>query len=118
MDISANEVDGTSVVSISGSLDALTSAQMTSFMSEQITGGRRAIVADLSQVDFMSSAGLRAILITTKEVRRQGGDFRLAAAQSGVGKVLEMSGFTGIVKTFPTVESALASFNEGRQPEG
>lgn len=114
MDINANEIDGMTVVSVSGSLDALTSGQLTSFLSEQIAGGKRSIVGDLSQVDFMSSAGLRAILITLKEVRRQGGDFRLAAAQSNVEKILEMSGFTGIVKTFPTVKAAVESFDEVR----
>jgi anti-sigma B factor antagonist len=64
----------------------------------------------LSQVGYMSSAGLRALLAALKEARQQKGDFRLAAVQDNVRQVLEMSGFTGIFQVFATVEEAVASF--------
>ena len=104
------QIDQTTLVSIAGSVDALTAGEVASFLSAQINTGHRQIVADLSRVDFMSSAGLRAILATLKETRQQGGDLRLAAAQPGVEKVLKMSGFITILKFFPTVDEAVASF--------
>lgn len=69
------------------------------------------MVADLSQVDFISSAGLRAVMSATKDTRKQGGDFRLAAPRPGVAKVLRISGFISILKTFSTVAEATGSFN-------
>jgi anti-anti-sigma regulatory factor len=45
-----------------------------------------------------------------KDARQQGGDFRLAAVPPEVWKVLHLSGFTSIVKSFPDVESAVGSF--------
>ncbi len=110
MEITAKQIDQTAVVSVVGSIDALTAGEVADFLSAQINQGHKQIVADLSQVDFMSSAGLRSILVTLKESRQQGGDLRLAAAQPGVDKILKMSGFTSILKTFSTVDEAVASF--------
>ena len=110
MDISLKQIDQTTLVSVSGSVDALTAGEVASFLSAQIDSGHKHIVADLSQVDFMSSAGLRAILAALKQTRQQGGDLRLAAAQPGVEKVLNMSGFTSILKFYATVDEAVTSF--------
>ena len=110
MDISAKPIDQTTVVSIAGSIDALTADEVANFLSAQIGSGHKHIVGDLSRVEFMSSAGLRAILAALKDSRQQGGDLRLAAAQPGVEKVLKMSGFTSILKTYSSVDKALASF--------
>ena len=110
MEISVKQIEGTVIVSISGSVDALTANEVTGFLSDQINRGQKQLIADLSQVEFMSSAGLRAILSTIKDSRQEGGDFRLAAPQPGVEKILRMSGFTSILKTYPTLEEAVASF--------
>ena len=67
---------------------------------------------DLSQVEFMSSAGLRAILVSLKVCRREGGDLRLAAAQPGTEKVLKLTGFLTIIKSYPNVAEAQGSFND------
>lgn len=67
----------------------------------------------LGQVDFMSSAGLRAILLALKESRRQGGDLRLAAARPGVDYTLKISGLASILQSFPSVDQAVASFGPG-----
>jgi anti-sigma B factor antagonist len=111
MEIHVNEHTSATVVAISGSLDALTSADFSSFMSGQIERGQSQLIVDLSQVDYMSSAGLRAILAVLKEARQQGGDLRLAVAQPGVEKILKLSGFMSILKFYPTVDEALSSFS-------
>lgn len=111
MNISVKQIGQTAVVSVAGSVDGLTAGDVAAFLGTQIGGGSTHLVADLSQVSFMSSAGLRAILATLKDVRQHGGDLRLAAPQIGVEKVLKMSGFTSILKTFSTVDEAVASFN-------
>jgi anti-sigma B factor antagonist len=111
MEIHTNEDKPASIVAISGSLDALTSADFSGFMSGQIERGQSQWIVDLSQVDYMSSAGLRAILAVLKEARQRGGDLRLAVAQPGVEKILKLSGFMSILKVYPTVDEALSSFS-------
>ena len=52
-----------------------------------------------------------AIVTTARgRARSRGGDVRLAAVRDNVRKVLELSGFTSILKLFPDVDAAVASF--------
>lgn len=111
MDISVQQSDQMNIVSIAGSIDALTADQVTSRLTELISSVKKHLVLDLSKVEFMSSAGLRAILGALKETRRQGGDLYLAGAQAGVDRVLKMSGFSKILKTYDSVDEAVAQFN-------
>jgi len=98
------------VVSIDGSVDGTTAADLVAAVREQITGGSSRLVGDLASVDYTSSAGLRALLETVKAARQQGGDLRLAAVRPEVLRVLELSGFTSILQVFPDVDAAVASF--------
>lgn len=100
------------VIAIKGTIDALTAAQVIQAFNEHIHDGHPNVIADFANVEFMSSAGLRAILASVKEARAAGGDFRLAAPQAGIDKVLKMAGFHNIVKIFATVDEALASFEQ------
>ncbi len=98
------------VVTIVGDMDALTAEEVTQYLGTQIESGQKALVADLSRVDFMSSAGLRAILGVAKAARSLGGDFRLADPQPGVYRTLNLAGFSSFLQIFPTVNEAVASF--------
>jgi anti-sigma B factor antagonist len=110
MEIKVEQQDTVTIATPIGDIDALTAKEVSAFLGNQLGEGKDQLVADLSQVGYMSSAGLRALLATLKEARHRGGDFRLAAAQDNVRQVLEMSGFSGIFQIFSTVEEAVASF--------
>lgn len=98
------------IIAVNGSIDALTSPELVKVLNDHIHDGHTNIVVDFEKVEFMSSAGLRAILASVKEARTAGGDFRLAAPQPSIEKVLKMAGFHNIVKIYPTVSEAIASF--------
>lgn len=110
MQITASSTEDVKVISIAGSLDALTAGQASEHFAAQMKGGPPKLVLDLAQVDFMSSAGLRAILGGLKDARQLGGDLFLAAPQAGVEKTLTVSGFITILKVFRTVPEAVAAF--------
>ncbi|MEO7071915.1 MAG: STAS domain-containing protein [Rhodanobacter sp.] len=99
-----------SIVIISGSVDSLTAEAVLSELTAYVVAGHLQLVADLGAVDYTSSAGLRALLSTVKATRRGGGDLRLARASPNVFKVLELSGFTTIMKLYDEVDAAVASF--------
>jgi anti-anti-sigma factor len=105
----AHERDVT-VVAVSGSLDALTADALTAAMQAEVRAGRTRLVASFADLEYTSSAGLRVLLTTLKEARQQGGDLRVAAMRERVQRVLDLSGFSGILKCFPDVASAVASF--------
>jgi anti-sigma B factor antagonist len=110
MQISITEQAGVTVVTVAGSLDALTADTLTEALQAQVRAGRTRLVASLAALEYTSSAGLRVLLGTLKDARQRGGDLRLAGAQERVQRVLDLSGFTSILKCFPDVPSAVASF--------
>ena len=112
MQVTQEERGAVTVASISGSLDATTSPQLTEFFTRQLADGRFNLVVDLAGLEYTSSAGLRVLLNTTKQARQRGGDVRLAAPVPNVKKVFELSGFTSIMKFYPDVLSAVASYKK------
>jgi anti-sigma B factor antagonist len=98
------------IVNVMGSVDALTAAELSKVLSNQITDGHANLVVDLTAVEFMSSAGLRALLGAVKETRSSGGDLRIISTNPGIDKVLKMSGFNNIAKVFPSQAEAVSSF--------
>jgi len=110
MDIQAENHGRTTVVCVVGSVDGMTADSFTSALQSQIEQGNIELVADLSGVTYMSSAGLRALLATVKHARQCGGDFRLASVLPAVLRVLDMSGFTSILKLYGDVDTAVSSY--------
>jgi anti-anti-sigma factor len=110
MELSVKPAGNVVVVEIRGSVDGLTADKLLQTLTEQVQNGHVRLVADCAGLDYTSSAGLRALLGTVKQARQKGGDLRLAAVRAPVLKVLELSGFTSILKYFPDVKDATASF--------
>ena len=110
MNISKTQQGSVTIIQVSGSLDALTAPKLTEFLTSEIGAGNIKLVADLTGLEYSSSAGLRVILNATKESRQRSGDMRLASVQPNVQKILEMSGFTSILKFYPNVDDAVKSF--------
>lgn len=110
MDVTVEPRGAATVVRLVGSVDGITAGPLEARLLEQVQGGAVKLVGDLSGVAYTSSAGLRALLATLKATRSQGGDFRLAGVQPAVLKVLELSGFTSILKHYPDVDAAVLSF--------
>ncbi len=110
MDIKDKNIDGVTVITLTGSIDAMSAPKITEFIQNQIANGNIKLVVDMHGVDYTSSAGLRVLLGAIKETRTQGGDMRLAAVQPDVLKVLKLSGFINILKMFDDQDAAVASF--------
>jgi anti-sigma B factor antagonist len=111
LDVSTRHLGEFTVVTVGGSVDAVTTARLAETLEAELEAGRHDLVADLSGVDYMSSAGLRAVLATVKRARAEGGDLRLAAVQPAVFKVFELSGFTSIVRFFEGADDAAVSYS-------
>ena len=110
MQVTFTDAGGAVIAQITGSIDGLTSESLQTALLAELPKHNSRMVANFDGVDYTSSAGLRVILATVKEARRNGGDFRLAAVRPAVMRVLEMSGFAGIVKIFPDSDAAVTSF--------
>jgi anti-sigma B factor antagonist len=110
VEVTLDECGDTTVVRITGSVDGLSAEQLSSSIAAPIAAGRVRLVADFSRVNYTSSAGLRSLLGALNDSRRNGGDLRIAGLQPQVERVLALAGFTGIMKIFADVASAIASY--------
>lgn len=110
MQVTITQHDQVTVVAVAGSIDALTADALVTAMNDELLSGRTRLVAHFGAVEYTSSAGLRVLLTILKEARQRGGDLRLSDIRPNVRQVLEMSGFTSILKCFPDVDGAIASF--------
>jgi anti-sigma B factor antagonist len=110
--VERREERNVTVLTVTGSVDGATASTLVASFREEVGGGSIRLVGDFSRVDYTSSAGLRALLETVKETRQRGGDLRLAAVQPDVLRVLDLAGFTTILKLFADVEKAVASFSD------
>ena len=101
----------TTVVTVTGTVDAVTAPRLAEALQTEVGAGRHQLVADLSELTYISSAGLRAVLGTLKTARAAGGDLRLAAPQAGVRQVFVLAGFDSIVRIFDEVDDGATSFD-------
>ena len=111
MNTTVSHQQDVAIVTPVGSVDALTAPQVTETLAARLAEGEAKLVLDMSQIDFISSAGLRMLLGAVKEARSQGGDLRLTGAIPDVQKVLQMSGFSSILKSYDDLATAVASFS-------
>ncbi len=91
-----------------GRIDASNAASIESDLLHRLTESGPSLVLDLSGVNYVSSAGLRVILVAAKKVRADGGKAIIAGAQPAVTEVLKMSGFDRIIPLEDSVEAAIA----------
>ena len=110
MNTEVQHENNSTVIKVTGSVDALTASDLSKVLMNQITDGHANLVVDLIGVEFMSSAGLRTLLGAVKEARSNGGDLRITSTNPGIDKVLKMSGFHNIAKVFPSQAEAVSSF--------
>jgi len=98
------------VVRLGGRLDAHTADDFKPQLQSLVAPGRVLLVGDLAGLQYISSAGLNLLIHVCRELRKQGGDFRLAAVQSYVKEILDLTGYTKLFKLYDTVEQAAAGF--------
>lgn len=113
MDIRARHYNDVAILSLDGRLDFAAAPHLTQTIAAQMAAGYVRLVVDLKKVDFLTSAGIKAMIQGLQLTRRQGGDMRLANAQTQVRQVLNLAGVDAVIKVYPDVVGATASYFPG-----
>lgn len=101
-----NEEKGT-LISVTGRMDAVSSPEFEKKLGRLIDEGNVNLIIDLTELDYISSSGLRSILITAKKLKGKNGQILLASLQAIVKEVFEISGFSIIIPIYESVEEAI-----------
>ena len=95
MTITKNASDGTLYITLEGRLDTNTAPELDSYLKANVTSDE-GMVFDLSELDYVSSAGLRVILATHKVMSSRGG-LVITKPKDTVMEVFEATGFTDVL---------------------
>jgi anti-anti-sigma factor len=109
MEIQDERIGNTCVVMAKGRLDGGASTAFADKIGELITSPNPKLLIDFAGVDFVTSAGLRAVLVLVKKVKAAGGSFALCSVQDPVREVLDITGFTSMLSIHPTRADAIAA---------
>jgi len=111
MDINTRQIEDTTVVDIAGRLDSTTSGAAYDQLVAIAKSGSKKVAINLGQLEYLSSAGLRMILVMVKLLKGSGGSANICHAHGVVKEVLETSGFDHLVSLHDDEVSALQSLN-------
>lgn len=110
MNVSVKEMKRTDLIVVEGRVDSMTAPQLGEALNGQIDRGKKYLVIDLAEVEYMSSAGLGELVSALKRVKPVGGDLRIAAPSERVREVLELSGLDTIFKMYDDQVEAVGSY--------
>ena len=97
------------IACVKGRLDALSAPEFEKALLELIDNGEHTIILDFSELDYISSAGLRSILVVAKRMEVEKGELSVATLKEEVKQVFDLSGFSSFVPVFDTVAAATNS---------
>lgn len=108
MDIREKACGAVTVLFPSGRIDAAHSEVFHSRLAAAVARTAAQVVVDMSGVAYISSVGLRALMMAAKQTKASGGKLAVAALQPVVKEIFEISRFNFVVKIFATPREAIA----------
>jgi anti-anti-sigma factor len=109
MHISEDRKADVVILALSGKLDATTAKTFEEKIIGAINSGGQRLVVDLSQTDFVSSAGLRVFFLAAKRLQGTDGKIVLCSMNDHVRHVFDLAGFSSILSIQGSREEAIKS---------
>ena len=107
MGINAERSDGTVIARADGRIDSSNSREFHSELEAVVTDSDAALVLDFENVSYISSAGMRVMLLTAKSLQKSGTKFVLCAMNDSIREVFSISGFDKIIPIHSSQAEAL-----------
>ena len=107
MDIEQTSQGSTAVLRLDGRLNLVSAPTLRSSIDSVVAHGQTHLVVDLSEVGFIDSSGLGALVAGLKLARQAGGDLRIAGAGEQVTTVLRLTNLDRLLRPHATVSEAV-----------
>ena len=108
METNADRLDGVLVVMAEGHVDGSNAREFHESLESAIEVEDRAMILDLEDLTYISSAGLRVMLLVAKTIQKQRGRLVVCSLSGPVRDLFEISGFDRIIDVHASREDALA----------
>ncbi|MBU1000935.1 MAG: STAS domain-containing protein [Proteobacteria bacterium] len=109
MKLNVEAQQGKVVAKIGGSMDTVSAPKFQEELETWIAKGDRAFVVDVSELEYITSAGLRSILAIAKKIKADQGTISFCGLDGMVKEVFEMSFFTQMFPIHTSLDEALGS---------
>ena len=113
MQIEVEKTGNIKIIRLIGDLDGASAPDVREELISHIDDNSK-LVFDMSQCEYISSAGLRVLLIVAKKIQAKGGQGVLAGLVEEVEDVMEITGFDHMLTSYETIDQAITSLQEGR----
>ena len=111
MQITSKEFKHCHLVAVDGRVDSATAPEFGQKLDQLISEGVFKIVVDMSKLEYMSSAGFRALLAAQRQCKRYNrGEVLLASVPDRIREALELAGFTELFRLYPDPLEAVGNF--------
>ena len=108
MQINVTVQDGITILKVAGRMDATTVGGFTDECQTQLKNGSGRFIVDLGELEYISSAGLRGILLLGKSCKAAKAALAFCSMQAMVADMFKLSGFNAILSVYATSDDALA----------
>ncbi len=109
MEFSSTKHENKLVVKVGGRLDAITASDFDTESQQWLSESAEAVIADLSGLEYISSAGLRSILTAAKQLKANKSNLVFCGLSGMVDEVFAVSGFAAMFTIYKTIDEALAA---------
>jgi anti-sigma B factor antagonist len=110
MEITELKNDSFIIIGISGRLDTSSYGQLEKVLTDHINQGNTRILVDCAEMDYVSSSGLRVLLMALKRISLVQGKFVICNLRENIREIFEISGFNSIFEIYPARDTAVATF--------
>jgi len=110
MEVTEKRQNGVVILVPKGRLDSNTSDDFEKRLLGLVGAGETSLIIDFKDLDYISSAGLRVLLKTAKELKRKNGQLVFCAVKDYIREIFELSGFVSFFPIHLTLEDSLKTF--------
>jgi len=106
MELNHSKANGYLILEVNGRLDTTNYGEFEKSLVGFIDGGETSIIINLAGLTYVSSSGLRVLLMGLKKITGLGGKFHLCCLPPNIHEIFEIAGFCSIFTIFPSLEEA------------
>jgi anti-sigma B factor antagonist len=110
MEIEVESFKRVDLMTISGRIDSSNASELEDAFRELTEDGHYRLVLELSGIEYMSSAGLRALVAALRECKKHHGDVRIASPSDRMEEVLNLAGLDSVFTVYDDTISAVGSY--------
>lgn len=112
VELQADQIEGALVISVTGRIDGLNAQEFHENLDKEIGGSDNPVVLDLEKLSYISSAGLRSILLVAKTLQGRNTKFMLCSLPDSIKEIFEIAGFDKIINVFKSRSDATAAITD------